>query len=158
VEPLPFALPPLEAVLLRTRAGALAALADAGWRTWATPITLDAGRRRLFNVDLTEPDVAFHAGEEVVAVAHLEADRAGRVTLLELTGAAPVRPETLAAALFAEPGEPLLSGAGAARQWVWGPEAGSGGSVGGERVRLWVCVERAYGDRLWAVASLVRRA
>ena len=29
---------------------------------------------------------------------------------------------------------------------------------GGERVRLWICAERAYGDRLWMIASLVRRA
>jgi hypothetical protein len=24
-------------------------------------------------------------------------------------------------------------------------------------VRVWICAERAYGDRLWLVASLVRR-
>jgi hypothetical protein len=29
--------------------------------------------------------------------------------------------------------------------------------VQGEPVRLWICAERAYGDRLWLVASLVRR-
>jgi hypothetical protein len=156
-DPLPFALPPLAAVLLRSRAEALAALGRAGWRPWVTPITLDAERRRLLNVDLTEPDVACFAGEELVAVAHVETDRAGQVTLLELTGAAPVRPEALAAALFAEPGEPRLGGGAEAREWVWGPEARSGGAVQGEPVRLWVCAEKAYGDRLWAVASVVRR-
>jgi hypothetical protein len=157
VEPLPFLLPPLDAILLHPRATALAALRAAGWRTWVTPITLDAERRRLLNVDLTEPDVASYDGEDVAAVAHVEADRAGRVTLLELTAVAPVRAERLAAALFEEPGEPRLGGGEAAREWVWGPEAGSGGAVGGEPVRLWVCAERAYGDRLWAVASVVRR-
>ncbi len=29
--------------------------------------------------------------------------------------------------------------------------------IAGEPVRLWLCAERAYGDRLWLVASLVRR-
>jgi hypothetical protein len=40
---------------------------------------------------------------------------------------------------------------------VWGPESGSKADVGGEPVRLWMCAERAYGDRLWLVATLVRR-
>jgi hypothetical protein len=30
--------------------------------------------------------------------------------------------------------------------------------VGGEPVRLWLCAEQAYGDRLWLIATLVRRA
>jgi hypothetical protein len=154
---LPFPLPPIEAVLRRTRPQALSAFTALGWRPWATPIGLDAERRRALNVDLTEPEVAFHAAGEVAAVAHVEIDRAGQVTLLELTAASAVRPEALAAAVFAAPGEPRLSGGGDAREWVWGPEAGSGGALGGEPVRLWVCAERAYGDRLWAVASLVRR-
>jgi hypothetical protein len=154
---LPFALPPLDAVLLCRSATALAALADAGWKPYATPITLDAERRRLLNVDLTEPDVAWDEGGEILAVAHLEADRAGDVTHLEITAAAAVRPEALAEALFEAPGSPRLGGGAGAREWIWGPEAGSGGSVAGVPVRLWVCLERAYGDRLWAIASVVRR-
>ncbi len=157
MDALPFSLPPLNAVLLRGRAEALAALARAGWRTYATPITLDPERRRLLNIDLTEPEVAFYNGEDLVAVAHLEADRTGRVTLLELTGASPVQPETIARALLADAGEPRLRGGAEAREWVWGPETGSDAAVHGEPVRLWVCAERAYGDRLWAIASLVRR-
>jgi len=157
MDALPFPLPPLDAVLLRTRAEALAALVRAGWRRYATPITLDAERRRLLNIDLTEPEVACFAGEELLAVAHVEADRAGRVTLLELTAAAPVRAESVAAALIPGAPEPRLGGGREAREWVWGPETGSDAAVGGEPVRLWVCAERAYGDRLWAVASVVRR-
>jgi hypothetical protein len=157
MEALPFSLPPLNAVLARGRAEALAALARAGWRTYVTPITLDPERRRLLNIDLTEPEMAFYSGEDLVAVAHVEADRTGYVTLLELTGASPVRPETLAGALLAEAGEPRLRGGADAREWVWGPETGSHATVHGEPVRLWVCAERAYGDRLWAIASVVRR-
>src|SRR3954469_19634425 len=97
---LPFALPPLEAVLLRPRAQALAAFTSAGWRPYATPITLDAERRRLLNVDLTEPDVAWADGETLAAVAHVETDRAGLVTNLELTAAAAIAPELLADALL----------------------------------------------------------
>lgn len=155
--PLPFALPPLEAVLLRPRAEALAALRGAGWRAWALPIGLDAERRRLLNVDLSEPEVAWGPAADPLAVAHVEADRAGQVTLLELTAAVPVPPEDVALALLGEAGEPRLGGGAEAREWVWGPEAGGGGKVGGEPVRLWICAERAYGDRLWAVASIVRR-
>ena len=90
-------------------------------------------------------------------MAHVEADCAGRVTLIEVTAAVPVPPEQLAAAWLSGAGEPRLSGGAEARQWVWGPESGSSAAVAGEPVRLWVCAERAYGDRLWAVASVVRR-
>ncbi len=155
--PLPFPLPPVEEVLLRTRAEALSALRAAGWRPWAVPIGLDAEGRRVLNVDLSEPDVSWGEGSEVVAVAHVEADRAGKVTLLEVTAAVPAPPEQVAAALLAEPGPPRLGGNAEAREWVWGPETGGGGLVAGEPVRLWICAERAYGDRLWAVASVVRR-
>jgi hypothetical protein len=154
---LPFALPTLDAVLLRSRTEALAALGQAGWRPWVTPITLDAERRRLLNVDLTEPDVAFHAGDELVAVAHVEVDLARKVTLLEITATAAVAPEAVADVLVPGAGAPRLSGGGEAREWVWGPEAAGAGEVQGEPVRLWVCAEKAYGDRLWAVASVVRR-
>lgn len=157
MDSLPFPLPSLGSVLLRGRAEALAAFSQAGWRAYATPITLDPERRRLLNIDLTEPEVAFYRGEDLLAVAHVEADRAGRVTLLEVTGASPVRPEALAQALLAEAGEPRMRGGAEAREWVWGPESGSEAAVQGERVRLWVCAERAYGDRLWAVVSVVRR-
>jgi hypothetical protein len=154
---LPFALPPLDAVLLRPRAAALAAFASVGWRPYATPITLDAERRRLLNVDLTEPDVSWVDGEALAAVAHVEADRAGVVTHLELTAAVPVAPEALADVLLPGAGEPRVGGGADAREWVWGPEAGHRATVHGEPVRLWVCAERAYGDRLWAIASVVRR-
>lgn len=154
---LPFALPPLDAVLLHPRAQALAALSAVGWRPYATPITLDAERRRLLNVDLTEPDVAWLDDGALAAVAHVEADRAGIVTHLELTAAVAVAPEALADVLLPGAGEPRMGGGGDAREWVWGPEAGHRSTVGGVPVRLWVCAERAYGDRLWAIASVVRR-
>jgi hypothetical protein len=154
---LPFTLPPLDGVLLRGRAEALEALALAGWSPFALPISLDAERRRLLNIDLAEPDAAWNVGGELVAVAHVEADRAGRVTLVEVTAAVPVPPEQLAAAWLPGAGEPRLSGGADARQWVWGPESGSSVTVAGEPVRLWACTERAYGDRLWVVASVVRR-
>ena len=157
MEPLPFALPRVEDVLLRTRSEALAAFAASGWRPYATPITLDAERRRVLNVDLSEPEVAWHADGDLAAVAHVEADRAGRVTLVEITAAAPVRPELVARALLGTAGPPRISGGAEAREWVWGPETGEEAAVAGEPVRLWVCAERAYGDRLWAIASVVRR-
>ena len=154
---LPFALPPLDALLLRGRGEALEALALVGWRPFAIPISLDAERRRLLNIDLTEPDAAWTRDGELMAVAHVEADRAGRVTLVEVTAAVPVSPERLAAGWLPGAGEPRVSGGADARQWVWGPESGSSATVSGEPVRLWVCAERAYGDRLWVVASVVRR-
>ena len=60
--------------------------------------------------------------------------------------------------LGAEPGEPRTGGGAAAREWIWGPEAGVEARVEGEPVRLWICAEQAYGDRLWLVATVVRRA
>ena len=153
---LPFPLPPLDAVLLRKRADALAALVRVGWRRYSTPISLDAERRRLLNIDLTEPEVACFAGDELLAVAHVEADRAGLVTLLELIATEPVRAERVAAALMPGADRPRVGGGHEAREWVWGPETGSDAAIDGEPVRLWICAERAYGDRLWAVASVVR--
>jgi hypothetical protein len=155
------ALPPLPAlgdVLGRTRSEALDAFARAGWRPWATPIGLDAERRRALNVDLTEPEVSWSEQGGLGAVAHLEADRAGLVTHLEVVASEPAAPPALAAALLGEAGEPRTGGGAEAREWVWGPESGLDVRVGGEPVRLWVCAERAYGDRLWMIASLVRRA
>ncbi len=150
-------LPPLDAVLGRARGEALDAFARAGWRPWATPIGLDAERRRALNVDLTEPEVAWSPDGEVRAVAHVEADRAGRVTHLEVVAAEPDDPARVADALLGDPGEPATGGGADARTWTWGPESGLDHAVAGEPVRLWVCAERAYGDRLWLVASLVRR-
>jgi hypothetical protein len=150
-------LPPLGAILLRSRAEALAAFQRLGWRPWARPIDLDAERRRILNIDLTEPEVAWLGAEgEVAAAAHVETDRGGRVTLVEVTGAGPVEPGHVAAAFLGVSGKPIVSGAAEARQWVWGPEAGGAATIGGEPVRLWMCQERAYGERLWAVASVVR--
>jgi len=150
-------LPPLDRILGRTRGEALDALAAAGWRAWATPLGLDADRRRALNLDLGDPDVSFAVGSALAAVARLEADRAGRVTHLEVVATEPAAPVALAAELLGEPGEPRTAGGADAREWVWGPESGLRKAIGGEPVRLWICAERAYGDRLWMVASLVRR-
>jgi hypothetical protein len=151
-------LPPLEAVLGRSRREALEAFASQGWRPWATPIGLDAERRRILNVDLSEPDVALHRDGDVAAVAHVEADLQGIVTHLEVVGADPADPVGVALALLGEIGPPRAEGGAEARTWVWGPESGSRATAAGEPVRLWMCAERAYGDRLWLVATLVRRA
>lgn len=152
-------LPRLASVLLQPRRDALAAFLALGWRTWAHPIGLDAERRRALNVDLTEPEVSFGAGAAVRAVAHVEIDREGLVTHVEVVASDPAEPARVAAALLGgEPGEPRTGGGAAAREWVWGPESGSEAAVAGEPVRLWVCAEQAYGDRLWLVASVVRRA
>jgi hypothetical protein len=157
VSPLP--LPPLAAVLGRPRSEALASLAALGWRPWAHSIELDAEERRRLNVDLTEPEVALLDHGTVRAVAHLETDREGLVVLLEVVANDPAEPSRVAAALLGcAPEEPRVGGGPAARQWIWGPESGSRAAVGGEPVRIWVCAEQAYGDRLWLVASLVRRA
>jgi len=153
----PFQLPALGLLLLRPRRDALAVLQAAGWRTWVTPFDLDAERRRTLNLDLSEPDVSLGAGANVLAVAHLEADRDGMVTLVEITTAEPADPGAVAQALLGAAGEPKVRGDAAAREWVWGPESGSAARVEGEPVRLWIAAEQAYGDRLWIVASVVRR-
>lgn len=156
---IPVPLPPLEKVLLRTHAEALAAFQRLGWRPWARPLHLDAERLRILNIDLTEPEVAYLGAEgEVAAVAHVETDHGGRVTLVEVTGTGPVEPGQVAATLLGVSGKPVVSGGAEARQWIWGPEAGGEASIGGEPVRLWLCQEQAYGGRLWAVASIVRHA
>jgi len=157
--PLAAVLPPLAAVLRRSRREALAAFAALGWRPWANPFDLDAEQRRLLNVDLSEPEVALLEGDAVRAVAHLETDHEGLVALLEVVATDPSEPTRVAAALLGgEPGEPRIGGDRAARQWIWGPESGAHAALEGEPVRIWVCAEQAYGDRLWLVASLVRRA
>ncbi len=153
----PVALPPLEAVLGQPRRAALDAFAGQGWRPWATPIGLDAERRRILNVDLSEPEVALHQDGDVAAVAHVETDREGIVTHVEIVGAEPADPVRVAVALLGEVGPPRTGGGAEAREWVWGPESGARKTVAGEPVRLWICAERAYGDRLWLVATLVRR-
>jgi len=95
----------------------------------------------------------------VRAVAHLETDREGLVTHVEVVATDPAEPARVAAVLLgADPGEPRTGGGAAAREWVWGPESGATAAVGGEPVRLWICAEQAYGDRLWLVATVVRRA
>jgi hypothetical protein len=153
----PVPLPPLEAVLGKPRRAALDAFLGSGWRPYATPIALDAERRRLLNIDLSEPEVAFETAGELAAVAHVETDRGGIVTHLEVVGAEPGDPVAVALGLLGEIGPPRVGGGAEAREWVWGPESGSKATVGGEPVRLWIVAERAYGDRLWLVATLVRR-
>jgi hypothetical protein len=150
--------PPLDAVLDVPRRAALEAFVRAGWRPYATPISLDAERRRLLNIDLSEPEVAFHQDGDLAAVAHVETDREGLVTHVEVVGAAPADPVRIALALLGEAGAPRTGGKADAREWIWGPESGSEVKVAGEPVRLWMCAERAYGDRLWLIASVVRRA
>ncbi len=153
----PVPVPTLDAVLARPRRAALDAFAGAGWRPYARPIDLDAERGRLLNIDLSEPEVAFEREGEIAAVAHVETDREGVVTHVEVVGAEPADPVRVALALLGEAGPPRTGGGGDAREWVWGPESGSSATAGGEPIRLWICAERAYGDRLWLVASLVRR-
>lgn len=154
----PVPLPTLDAVLGVPRASALDAFARQGWRTYARPIGLDAERMRLLNIDLSEPDVALSRDGELVAVAHVETDREGTVTHVEVVGAEPADATRVAAAVLGDAGAPRTSGGAEAREWVWGPESGARATAAGEPVRLWLCAERAYGDRLWLVASLVRRS
>ena len=149
--------PALDAVLGRPRRASLDAFLGVGWRPYATPIDLDAERRRLLNIDLSDPDVAWRDGDALAAVAHVETDRSGVVTHVEIVGAEPADPLRVALALAGEIPPPKTGGGGEAREWVWGPESGARIEVAGEPVRLWMCAERAYGDRLWVVASLVRR-
>jgi hypothetical protein len=150
--------PPLDAVLVQPRRAALDAFGASGWKPHATPLDLDAERRRVLNLDLGDPDLSFHREGELVAVATLECDREGLVTHVEVVGTEPSDPIPLAMALLGSAaGPPRAGGGGEAREWVFGPESGSRAEVAGERVRLWICAERAYGDRLWLVASVVRR-
>jgi hypothetical protein len=155
--PGPLGLPAASALLLHPRRDALEALMAAGWRAWATPFDLDAERRRTLNLDLAEPELSLGSGGGLRAVAHLEADREGFVTLIEITTAEPADPTAVARALLGEPGEPHVRGDAAAREWVWGPESGCPVRIAGEPIRLWIAAEQAYGDRLWIVASIVRR-
>ncbi len=151
-------LPALDAVLGQPRRAALDAFAGQGWRPYARPIRLDAERSRRLNIDLSEPEVLLERDGDVAAVAHVETDREGIVTHLEVVGAEPEDPLRVALALLGEVGPPRTGGGADAREWIWGPESGSAYAVDGEPVRLWIGAERAYGDRLWLVASLVRRA
>jgi hypothetical protein len=153
--PLPF--PPLGAVLARPRRAALDAFAGQGWRPYVRPVHLDSARSRLLNIDLSEPDVLLERAGDVAAVAHVETDREGLVTHLEVVGVEPADPVGTALALLGEIGPPRTGGGAAAREWIWGPESGATTEIAGEPVRLWICAEKAYGDRLWLVASLVRR-
>jgi hypothetical protein len=150
--------PPVTAILGTPRRAALDAFLGAGWRPYARPIGLDAERGRLLNIDLSEPEVAFERDGQLAAVAHVETDREGIVTHVEVVGAEPSDPTRIALALLGAVGPPRMGGGAEAREWVWGPESGAKLTVAGEPVRLWICAERAYGDRLWLVASLVRRA
>ena len=154
---LPLPLPPAAALLGNPRRAALDAFLGAGWRPYARPIDLDARRARLLNIDLSEPEVGFERDGALTAVARVETDREGLVTHVEIVGAEPADPVAVALALLGEIGPPKTGGGTDAREWVWGPESGSQATAGGEPVRVWVCAERAYGDRLWVVASLVRR-
>lgn len=154
---LPLPVPPAAALLGTPRRAALDAFLGAGWRPYARPIDLDAERARLLNIDLSEPEVGFEQDGALVAVARVETDREGVVTHVEVVGAEPADPVAVALALLGEIGPPRTGGGPEAREWIWGPESGSQATAGGEPVRVWICAERAYGDRLWLVASLVRR-
>jgi hypothetical protein len=153
----PIPLPSAAAVLGSPRRAALDAFLGAGWWPYARPIGLDAAKARLLNIDLSEPEVAFGPESAPSAVARVETDREGIVTHVEVVGAEPADPVGAALALLGEVGPPRTSASPGAREWIWGPESGSAAQVAGEPVRLWICAERAYGDRLWLVASLVRR-
>jgi hypothetical protein len=154
---MPVPLPRVDAVLGSPRRAALDAFLALGWRPYARPIGLDATRTRLLNIDLSEPEVAFGPDGALDAVARVETDRDGTVTHVEVVGTEPADPVGAALALLGEVGPPRTGGGAQAREWIWGPESGARAEVQGEPVRLWVCAERAYGDRLWLVASLVRR-
>jgi hypothetical protein len=151
-------LPTAAAILGQPRRAALDAFLGAGWRPYARPIDLDAQRARVLNIDLSEPDVGFERNGALAAVARVETDREGIVTHAEIVGADPADPVAVALALLGEIGPPRTGGGADAREWVWGPESGSKATANGEPVRVWVCAERAYADRLWVVASVVRRA
>ncbi|HEX9307647.1 MAG TPA: hypothetical protein VF894_09165 [Anaeromyxobacter sp.] len=153
----PLPLPPLDALLAHPRRAALDAFLAVGWRPYARPIALDAERARLLNIDLSEPDVGFEKDGDLAAVAHFETDLEGIVTHVEVVGAEPADPVRIALALLGEIGPPRTGGGAEAREWIWGPESGATVTAGGEPVRLWMCAERAYGDRLWLVATLVLR-
>ena len=153
---LPLPLPPASALLGTSRRAALDAFLGVGWRPYARPIDLDAERARLLNIDLSEPEVALVKDGDLAAVARVEADREGIVTHVEVVGAEPAEPVAVALSLLGEIGPPRTGGGADAREWIWGPESGSKATAGGEPVRVWICAERAYGDRLWLVASLVR--
>jgi hypothetical protein len=154
----PLPLPALAALLLQPRRDVLSAFLALGWRHWAIPFDLDAERRRALNLDLADPEVSFGDGGAPRAVAHVETDRDGLVTLVEITTAEPADPAAVARALLGVAGDPAVHGDAAAREWVWGPESGSGAQIAGEPVRLWIAAEQAYGDRLWINLSVVRRA
>ena len=154
-EPLP--LPPLDALLGNPRRAALDAFLASGWRPYARPIDLDAERARLLNIDLSEPEVGFEKDGGLAGVGRVETDLQGVVTHVEVVGAEPADPVRVALALLGEIGPPAIAGGAEARQWVWGPESGSTATAAGEPVRVWMCAERAYGDRLWLIATLVRR-
>jgi len=152
-------LPPLAAVLGHPRSEALGAFAPFGWRPWSPSTALDAERRRTLNVDLTEPEVSLTGADGLRAVASIEVGQDGLVTHLEIVATDPAEPGRIAGALLpAGAGEPRMGGGAAAREWIWGPESGASVQVAGEPVRIWICAEQAYGDRLWLVASLVRRS
>ena len=151
-------LPALRALLLQPRRDVVSAFLAAGWSPWAIPFDLDAERRRTLNLDLADPEVSLSDAEGLKAVAHVETDREGLVTLIEITTASPGDPGAVARGLLGAAGEPAVHGGAAAREWVWGPESGCAAQVGGEPVRLWIAAEQAYGDRLWINLSVVRRA
>ena len=148
--------PTLDAILLVPRRAALDAFLGAGWVPWATPIGLDAGRRRLLNVDLSEPEVCFRKDGDVVAVAHVEVDRDGHVTVVEVVGAEPADPMRVSLALLGGGSAAHRRRRGRARVGV-GPRVRRDDGDPGRGGAAWMCAERAYGDRLWLVASVVRR-
>ena len=121
---------------------------------YATPIGLDAERRRLLNIDLSEPEVALPAGRRYRR-GRARRDRPRGRSSPTSRWSPPSRPipSPSRSRCSARAGPPRTGGGVEAREWIWGPESGPRATVAGEPVRLWVCAERAYGDRLWLVAS-----
>ena len=122
--PLPLPLPPIEAILATPRRAALDAFLAVGWRPYVRP---DRARRR---ARAAPQHRSLRAGGrlerdgDLVAVAHVETDRDGIVTHVEVVGAEPADPVRIALALLGEVGPPRVGG-GARRARV-----GLGAGVG----------------------------
>ena len=153
---LPLPVPTLDAILLVPRRAALdtRSSAPAGCRG-RLPSASTPGSAGSSTWISPSPKSASAETGDVVAVAHVEVDRDGHVTVVEVVGAEPADPMRVSLAL-------LGAGAAASHRRRRGRASGCGAPSRrddgdqGEAVRLWMCAERAYGDRLWLVASVRR--